>query len=73
MPVINAIYENGVFRPIGPVDLPDGSRVRVEPEEATPHGPAEASEGLLRIYDVLSRQYDSGTRDTAERHNEHQP
>lgn len=27
---IEAIYENGIFKPVGPVDLPDGTRVRVE-------------------------------------------
>src|SRR5690606_15757452 len=38
--VIHAIYENGVFRPLGPVELPEGRRVDVivsasaEPDEA---------------------------------------
>ena len=26
---IEAIYENGIFKPLGPVDLPEGSHVRV--------------------------------------------
>ena len=26
---IEAIYENGIFRPLSPVDLPEGTRVRV--------------------------------------------
>jgi len=25
MATITAIYENGIFRPLGPVDLPEGS------------------------------------------------
>jgi len=29
---IEAIYENGVFRPLHPVDLPEGTRVRIEAE-----------------------------------------
>lgn len=34
---IEAIYENGSFRPLAPVDLPEGTRARVEPEpEAVP-------------------------------------
>lgn len=27
---IEAIYENGVFRPVKPVDLPEGTRVLIE-------------------------------------------
>lgn len=30
MDTIEAIYENGLFRPIGPVNLPEGTRVRIE-------------------------------------------
>jgi predicted DNA-binding antitoxin AbrB/MazE fold protein len=30
---IEAIYENGIFRPLSPVDLPEGTRVRVAPGE----------------------------------------
>lgn len=34
---IEAIYENGLFKPLAPVDLPEGARVRVEAApEATP-------------------------------------
>jgi len=31
MKTIRAIYEGGVFRPLDPVDLPEGTRVRFEP------------------------------------------
>src|SRR5262249_46504034 len=27
--MIDAIYENGIFRPLSPVDLPEGTRVRI--------------------------------------------
>ncbi|HZS09681.1 MAG TPA: antitoxin family protein [Blastocatellia bacterium] len=27
---IEAIYENGIFRPLSPVDLPEGTRVHIE-------------------------------------------
>lgn len=30
---IEAIYEDGIFKPLKPVDLPEGTRVRVEPAE----------------------------------------
>lgn len=74
MKTIHAIYENGVFRPTEPVELPVGSRVTVQPEgpeAASPIGPDE--DDLDPIYEVLSRRHRSGHPDTAERHNEHQP
>ena len=74
--VIHAIYEQGVFRPIGPVDLPERTRVEFEPRivaesHVAPQVPM--SEGLAKIYAILGERYDSGHTDTAERHNEHQP
>ena len=38
--MIDAIYENGIFRPLSPVDLPEGTRVRVE----TAAAPADVDE-----------------------------
>jgi predicted DNA-binding antitoxin AbrB/MazE fold protein len=73
---IQAIYENGVFRPVEPVDLPDRTAVEFEPRiRATlPDGVAPPmSEGLAKVYAILSKRYDSGHSDTAARHNEHQP
>ena len=70
MAPITAVYENGVFRPTGPVDLPEGATVRIVPEVLrTPDEEAH----LDRVYAILSRRYKSGRSDTAERHNEHQP
>ena len=75
--MITAIFENGVFRPTEKVDLPEGVTVRFEPEEiGTPNlAPAvpTPSDGQLKIYDVLTRRFNSGSHDLAERHNEHQP
>lgn len=80
MKPIHAIYENGVFRPTGPVDLPEGTEVLLEPRPSKEEtlavrslAPPGTPEGLLKIYEVLARRYDSGHHDTAERHNEHQP
>ncbi len=74
MKTIHAIYENGVFRPTTPVDLPDGSRVTVQPESPEATSATNPDEDDMDpIYEVLSRRYRSGHRDTAERHNEHQP
>lgn len=72
MKAVHAIYEQGVFRPTEPVDLPEGSRVLVEPEPSAEIPPID-DEGLDEIYAILSRRYRSGCSDTAERHNEHQP
>ena len=75
--MITAIFENGVFRPTEKVDLPEGVTVRFEPEEIetptlNPTVPSPSA-GQLKIYDVLSRRFNSGSHDLAERHNEHQP
>lgn len=76
MSAIHAIYENGVFRPTEPVDLPEGCEVIVEPRaiEIVPGREASpAVDGLDDVYEILGRRYRSGHSDTAERHNEHQP
>jgi predicted DNA-binding antitoxin AbrB/MazE fold protein len=72
---IHAVFENGVFRPLEKVDLPEQTTVEFEPrvlEQLPPTGPA-ISEGLTSIYAILGERYASGHRDTAERHDEHQP
>ncbi len=38
--VIEAVYENGVFKPLGKVDLKEGEKVRIRIEKS-------------RIYDVI--------------------
>jgi predicted DNA-binding antitoxin AbrB/MazE fold protein len=64
---VRAIYENGVFRPTEPVNLPEKAEVQVVlPETAD-------EQSLDRIYKIMGESYASGHTDTAERHNEHQP
>ena len=80
MNAIPAVYENGLFRPIDPVRLAEGTRVSVvvqpagnppaEPEQEPTPAQVEARR---QVYEILSRRYSSGHHDTAERHNEHQP
>lgn len=65
---IRAIYENGVFRPTEPVNLPE----RAEVEVLLPHRPSD-DEKLDSIYRIIGESYESGETDVAERHNEHQP
>lgn len=80
MKAIPAIYENGVFRPTAPVDLPEGCEVTVEPKvedsgmpRASDPNFAHLGPGQARIYAILSERYDSDRTDLAQRHDEHQP
>ena len=68
MKTVRAIYENGVFRPTETVHLPERCEVEFEPRPV--NGQAE---NLDAVYSVLSERFKSGVRDTAERHDEHQP
>jgi predicted DNA-binding antitoxin AbrB/MazE fold protein len=70
MPVIHAIYENGVFRPKEPVDLPESSEVEVELRIVTP---SSGEKQLDAIYTLLEARFESGENDVAARHDEHQP
>ncbi len=69
METIEAIYEHGVFRPLGPVTLPENCRVRVIPPMAN----GELNQDLDAIHAVMDLRFNSGEHDVAERHNEHQP
>jgi predicted DNA-binding antitoxin AbrB/MazE fold protein len=68
MAVIHAVYENGVFRPTEPVDLPESSEVEVELRPVTP---SFEDKGLEAIYTLLGARFDSGEADVAARHDEH--
>jgi predicted DNA-binding antitoxin AbrB/MazE fold protein len=67
---IHAIYENGVFRPVQPVNLPEHCEVEVEVRsiKTSPERPS-----LDEVYAILSERFDSGEHDVAARHDEHQP
>ena len=70
MTAIHAIYENGIFRPVETVDLPDSCEVEVEIRHL---GAKPSKPSLDDIYAILSQRFDSGQHDVADRHNEHQP
>ena len=58
---VEAIYENGVFRPLQPVTLPEGSRVEVVYEvEAPPHDPKRLARALEEIAAMPSEGPDDG-------------
>lgn len=44
---IEAIYEDGIFKPLKPVDLPEGTRVRVEAEESSSDSDEQLRKQLL--------------------------
>jgi predicted DNA-binding antitoxin AbrB/MazE fold protein len=70
MKAIHAIFEDGVFRPIDAVELPDRCHVEFEPRiiEAKSSMP-----DLDSVYAILNKRFESGEADVAARHNEHQP
>jgi predicted DNA-binding antitoxin AbrB/MazE fold protein len=70
---IHAIYENGVFRPTEPVDLPERTTVEIELRVENEPGKAVMDEGLATVYAILGRRHSSGEHDVAARHDEHQP
>ncbi|HSZ57138.1 MAG TPA: antitoxin family protein [Tepidisphaeraceae bacterium] len=68
---VRAIYENGVFKPSEKVDLPEKAEVVFEPRLVQKADPPTGA--MARIYEILSRRYNTNQPDLAERHNEHQP
>jgi predicted DNA-binding antitoxin AbrB/MazE fold protein len=67
---VHAVFEHGVFRPTQPVDLPDRCEVELELKAV---GSAPERPSLDDVYAVLGKRFDSGERDVAARHDEHQP
>jgi predicted DNA-binding antitoxin AbrB/MazE fold protein len=67
---LHAIFENGVFRPIQPVDLPDRCEVEVEVRSIKAE---QKQPSLDDVYAILGKRHSSGEHDVAARHNEHQP
>ena len=65
-PTVHAVFENGVFRPLEPVKLPESCEVAFEPRLIS-------AKKMDDVYRVLGERYSSGERDVAEHHNEHQP
>jgi hypothetical protein len=52
--------------------VPEGQEVEVQ-VTILPAATPPMSEGLARVYAILGERFESGHRDTAERHDEHQP
>ena len=60
MKSIQAIFRNGAFWPIGPVELPEASRVEIEPRLV---GDANDLPSLDEVYAVLNRCFHTGEGD----------
>jgi predicted DNA-binding antitoxin AbrB/MazE fold protein len=62
--VIEAIYENGVFRPAVSPDLPEGAAVRLQIVPSAPAAkeltPAEREERMAGIRAIIARSYRPG-------------
>ena len=72
--VVKAIFENGVFRPLEHVALPEHARV-LATEEPRDSLPEISDEDMKAIYEIMGRRFDdpNSPGNLAERHNEHQP
>ena len=70
MKSVHAIYEDGVFRPLEPVDLPERCHVEFELRVLDTQAAVPA---LDDVYAVLKKRFESGESDVAARHDEHQP
>lgn len=65
-----AVYEDGVFKPIGNVVLPNQTKVVVRQAEPQQSGDRESLK--KQMFESLSRSYETGQTDMAAKHNEHQ-
>jgi predicted DNA-binding antitoxin AbrB/MazE fold protein len=66
MMAVRAVYENGVFKPASPVNLPERAEVELEIVALE----TEAIERLPPLAQILSRRYSTGQTEAAERHDE---
>ena len=68
---VHAVYEDGVFKPKEPVDLPDRIEVEFEPRAVAAGNSKEMA--MTKIYEIMTRSHDGAEADLAQRHDEHQP
>lgn len=71
MKTIHAVYEQGVFRPLETVELPERTEVEFAPRIVGGSLPKDPE--MSGIIEVMSRRFRSGQHDLAERHSEHRP
>lgn len=71
MKTIHAVYEEGVFRPLEKVELPERTKVEFVPKIVEP--PHQNYGSMTGIIEVMSQEFETGRHDLAAHHNEHQP
>lgn len=70
MKTVHAIYENGVFRPLTDVELPDRVEVEFVPHPVRPTAHESRQDA---VYDILAQAFDTDDPHLSQRHDEHQP
>ena len=53
---VDAIFQDGVFRPVEPPELPNGERVRLTVERVTQATPDEILKLARQVYEGLSQK-----------------
>ena len=53
---VDAVYQDGVFKPVSSPELPEGERVRLTVERVTQTKPDDILKLASRVYDGLSQQ-----------------
>jgi predicted DNA-binding antitoxin AbrB/MazE fold protein len=71
MKTVHAVYEQGVFRPLQDIELPEHTEVEFEPKVISRR--RAYGNALKELYSILSERHETGVKDLAARHDEHQP
>ena len=71
MKTVHAVYEHGVFRPLQGVALPEHTEVEFDPKIVS--RTRACAKARKEIFSILSERYETGVKDMAARHDEHQP
>src|SRR5437867_1451045 len=66
---IKAIYEDGVFKPVEKVLLPEHTEVNVSFPTGGPTDEADPIKRQARLWELLSQRFDGGDPRVAEKHN----
>ena len=52
--IVEAVYVDGVFKPVKPLNISEGQHVRLEIDEPTEENPEDLLELATRVYDGLT-------------------
>ncbi len=54
--IVEAIYENGVFKPVKPISFPEGQQVQLEIEDTPQNNPDDLLALAAQVYDGFTDQ-----------------